>query len=138
MDRISPRHRSRVMSSVGGKHTKPEIRVRKILHALGVRFRLHARNLPGSPDIVLPRRRIAIFVHGCFWHRHKGCAKASTPDDNREFWLGKFAANRKRDSRTSKALAKLGWKVIILWECETADPIVARALLQKLLKLPPR
>jgi DNA mismatch endonuclease, patch repair protein len=121
MDRITTEARSRIMAAVRGKDTTPERVVRSLLHRLGVRFRLHREDLPGRPDIVLPGRRLAIFVHGCFWHRHAGCRRTTSPASNREYWQAKFRANRYRDRRNVKALIALGWRVVILWECETRD-----------------
>jgi DNA mismatch endonuclease (patch repair protein) len=140
MDRLTREDRSRLMAAVRGKDTTPERVVRSLLHRLGIRFRLHRRDLPGRPDVVLVSRRIAIFVHGCFWHRHAGCRRTTTPAANREFWLAKFRANRARDRRNESALVKVGWKVIILWECETLDPdALARKLRRLLVPLsPPR
>jgi DNA mismatch endonuclease, patch repair protein len=109
------------MASVKGRDTKPEIKVRKALHALGARFRLHRRDLPGRPDIVLPRHRLVIFVHGCFWHRHSGCRLASDPKTRVPFWTAKFDANVARDRRNVDDLSKLGWHVATIWECETRD-----------------
>lgn len=114
--------RSRIMSSVGQKRTKPEMAVRRALHALGYRFRVNMKGLPGSPDLVFTKRRKAIFVHGCFWHRHPGCRYASEPKTRREFWQQKFSANIERDARQKKELEELGWKVETVWECETRDP----------------
>lgn len=111
--------RSYLMSRVGPKDTKPEMVVRRALHALGYRFRLHRKDLAGRPDIVLPRYRTAIFVHGCFWHRHPGCRKASTPKTRVEFWQDKFTANIARDERNVAALEADGWSVLTVWECET-------------------
>lgn len=109
--------RSRMMSSIKGKNTKPEIRLRRYLHAQGFRFRLHRSDLPGSPDLVLPRYRLAIFVHGCFWHRHPDCFYATTPQTRPEFWRSKFDANMRRDESNQRELARLGWRVLIVWEC---------------------
>ena len=108
------------MGRVAAKDTKPEMVVRKIAHALGFRFRLHQKDLPGRPDIVFPSRRKAIFVHGCFWHRHD-CRKATTPKTNVEFWGEKFRQNVERDRRTMSELAEQGWEAMIIWECETGD-----------------
>jgi DNA mismatch endonuclease (patch repair protein) len=121
MDRITTEARSRIMAAVRGKDTTPERVVRSLLHRLGVRFRLHRKDLPGRPDIVLPARRMAIFVHGCFWHRHAGCKRTTSPASNREYWQAKFRANRARDRRNEKTLIALGWRVVVLWECETRD-----------------
>ena len=110
--------RSRNMSAIKSKNTKPEIKVRKILHSMGYRFRLHSKNLPGSPDIVLPKYKTVIFVHGCFWHRHENCKYASTPKTRQEFWNKKFNENILRDKKNLEILSSLGWKIIIIWECE--------------------
>lgn len=125
--------RAALMSRVRGRDTGPELRVRKAAHALGFRFRLHRRDLPGSPDLVFPRRKVALFVHGCFWHRHEGCRKTTTPKTRVDFWLRKFDANRERDARVSAELESLGWQCEIVWECETMHPDKLRhALHQKL------
>ena len=126
MLRISSRHmidpaRSALMAKVRGRNTGPEMTVRRLLFANGYRYRLHAGDLPGRPDIVFRRRRKAIFVHGCFWHRHAGCARATTPKVRRAFWLEKFDRNRERDARNESALRAEGWSVLTVWECETAD-----------------
>ncbi|HBO8906746.1 TPA: DNA mismatch endonuclease Vsr [Pseudomonas aeruginosa] len=113
--------RSDIMRAVKRAHTAPEIIVRQMLHALGLRFRLQRRDLPGSPDIVMPRFHTAIFVHGCFWHRHPGCRYATTPKNRQEYWVPKFMANVERDARKESQLRELGWKVLIIWECETRD-----------------
>ena len=117
-DKLTPSQRHKCMSSIRGKHTKPEILVRKGLHARGFRFRLHNRKLPGSPDIVLPKYGVAIMVNGCFWHGHKGCRYASKPKSNVEFWETKIARNRHRDEVTAAHLEALDWTVITVWECE--------------------
>jgi DNA mismatch endonuclease (patch repair protein) len=114
--------RRALMGRVRQEHTAPEVAVRRALHAKGYRFRLHRRDLPGSPDIVLPRHRTAIFVHGCFWHRHPDCRGASTPKTNCEYWHQKFSANVMRDARAADELVKAGWKVAIVWECEAKCP----------------
>ena len=117
-DKLTPSQRSHCMSSIRGKNTKPEILVRKGLHARGFRFRLHNRKLPGSPDIVLPKYGVAILVNGCFWHGHKGCRYATRPKSNVEFWETKIARNKHRDEVTTAHLEALGWHVITVWECE--------------------
>lgn len=117
-DKLTPSQRHRCMSRIRGKDTKPEILVRKGLHARGFRFRLHNRKLPGSPDIVLPKYGVAIMVNGCFWHGHKGCRYASKPKSNVEFWETKIARNRHRDEVTAAHLEALDWTVITVWECE--------------------
>jgi DNA mismatch endonuclease (patch repair protein) len=110
------------MGRIRSKNTRPELLVRSLLHLAGYRFRLHARDLPGHPDIVLPRWKTVVFVNGCFWHRHKGCVYAYTPKTRKVFWRKKFLANVRRDEATVKALASLGWTVEIVWECELAQP----------------
>src|ERR1700737_3932573 len=119
MDIVSPARRSEMMGGIRGTGTKPELIVRSTAHRLGYRFRLHVRSLPGSPDLVFPRRNLAIFVHGCFWHRHKGCAYAYSPKSNVGFWKAKFKGNVARDRRVRRELASMGWRVAVIWECET-------------------
>ncbi|OZI62125.1 very short patch repair endonuclease [Bordetella genomosp. 11] len=121
MDTLTAEHRSRVMSRIRGKDTQPEMAVRRTIHALGYRFRLHRRDLPGSPDIVLPKLKKAIFVHGCFWHRHARCKYAYVPKSNVDFWSKKFDANVRRDQASAEALKALQWNVLTVWECETKD-----------------
>ena len=113
--------RSRNMSAIKSKNTKPEIKVRKILHSMGYRFRLHSKDLPGSPDIVLPKYKTVIFVHGCFWHRHENCKYASTPKTRKEFWNKKFTENKKRDSEIQEKIKNLNWRSVVIWECETKN-----------------
>lgn len=117
-DRIDQKRRSANMAAIKAKHTGPEVSVRKALHAKGFRFRLHRSDLPGRPDVVLPKYRVALFVHGCFWHRHQGCADASIPKSNTEFWLTKLNGNVSRDKRNREELIALGWRVYVVWECE--------------------
>ena len=131
-DTLTPERRSWLMSRVRGKDTKPELVVRQVAHALGLRFRLQRKDLPGRPDLVFPKHRLALFVHGCFWHRHPGCTKASTPKTRAEFWADKFAANVARDSSVTQKLVESGWRVEVVWECETRDRV---ALAEKLLEL---
>jgi len=109
------------MSRVRGRDTKPELRVRRLLHRVGYRFRLHSRDLPGKPDIYLPKHKLAIFVHGCFWHGHEGCKRSKLPDTRREFWATKIEANRRRDAAVVAELAKRGITPVTLWECELRD-----------------
>ncbi len=116
-DIVSPQQRSVMMSRIRSSNPKPELAVRRALHARGYRFRTHVRGLPGTPDIVFSRRRAAVFVHGCFWHRH-GCGKTYAPKSRRDFWEGKFAANVERDKRVREALAGDGWRVFVAWQCE--------------------
>jgi DNA mismatch endonuclease, patch repair protein len=131
--------RSANMSKVRGKNTKPEIAVRRAAHALGLRFRLHRRDLPGTPDLVFSRRKTAIFVHGCFWHRHEGCRKAGpAPKTRTEFWQAKFDRNTARDARNADALMAAGWNVATVWECETRDPEKLTDQLRSIFNLPDR
>lgn len=134
MDTRTAEQRSRIMKSVGTSHTGPELLVRRILHGMGYRFRLHRSDLPGKPDIVLPRFKIAIFVHGCFWHGHR-CKKGRAPKSRQEYWLPKLAANCARDKRQLKAIRALGWSALTVWQCETKDPVaLARSLKSSLPK----
>jgi DNA mismatch endonuclease, patch repair protein len=133
-DRISPEHRSWNMSRIRGKDTRPEMLVRSVLHRMGYRFRLHCSSLPGKPDVILPKYRIAVFVHGCFWHRH-GCKFSYTPKTRKEFWLKKFESNVCRDRKTLTKLKGLGWKPLVVWECELRDrDRLARRLLRELVR----
>lgn len=120
------------MSRIRGKDTRPELRVRSALHRLGYRFRLNRRDLPGKPDIVLPRHQTVIFVHGCFWHRHPGCRFAYTPKSRVEFWQTKFQRNVERHREVEEELQTLGWRVLVVWECETE---VDDRLLERLAEL---
>jgi DNA mismatch endonuclease (patch repair protein) len=106
------------MAKIGAKDTKPELVIRSALHKIGYRFRLHKKDLPGKPDIVLPKYKTVIFVHGCFWHQHSGCKKATIPKNNHNFWKEKLSRNIKRDQENQLKLKQLGWKVIIIWECD--------------------
>ena len=110
------------MRRVRGRDTRPEIAVRRLLHGHGYRFRLHRKDLPGKPDIFLPRFKTAVFVHGCFWHGHAGCRRAKLPATKAEFWADKIGRNRERDTRTESALAEQGYKTVIVWQCELRDP----------------
>lgn len=107
------------MRAVKRKNTRPEVLVRKVLHSLGLRFRIHVKSLPGTPDIVLKKHNTVIFVHGCFWHRHESCRYSTMPKSRQEFWVPKFEANVKRDLSKAEALRALGWQVLTVWECET-------------------
>lgn len=117
-DRISAEHRSWNMSRIRGKDTKPEIVLRSLMHRTGFRYRLHDKRLPGKPDLVLPKHKTAIFVNGCYWHRHEGCPKATTPKTNTAFWTKKFEETVERDARKKSELIESGWRVITVWECE--------------------
>lgn len=127
-DVVSPAKRSQMMSSIRGKNSLPEMMVRKALFAMGHRFRLHRRDLPGTPDIAMPGRKIAIFVHGCFWHAHQGCKYAKTPSTRPEFWTAKLRGNVDRDQRAADKLAEMGWRVLYVWECSTREPVAAADL----------
>jgi DNA mismatch endonuclease (patch repair protein) len=135
VDRYSRRQRSEIMSAVRKTDTAPEMRVRRLLHRLGFRFRLHRRDLPGKPDVVLPKHRTAVFVHGCFWHCHD-CPKGTLkPATNRRFWAKKLADNLARDTRNRMALEARGWRVLVIWECETRNTeVTQRKLLEHLLQ----
>jgi DNA mismatch endonuclease (patch repair protein) len=119
------------MRRISSKNTGPEILVRRALHKMGYRFRLHRRGLPGRPDIILPRYRTTVFVHGCFWHRHSGCKQCTTPRSNVRYWTPKLKGNQKRDEEHRSSLRKLGWKVVIIWACEATNPIKLRKRLSK-------
>ena len=125
--------RSQIMGRIRGRDTKPELAVRRMLHAMGYRYRLHRRELPGSPDVAFIRRRAAVFVHGCFWHGH-GCARGSrAPRTNAEFWRAKIARNRARDAETEAALAAKGWRALTVWECALREPGAVAAALRAFL-----
>lgn len=129
-DVVDKARRSEIMARIGPRNTAPEIVVRRAAHRLGYRFRLHKKNLPGRPDLVLARHRLAIFVHGCFWHRHEGCANCSMPKTRPGFWSAKFAATVARDQRNIEALNALGWRTLVVWECETEKPGVVDKMLR--------
>ena len=126
-DRHTPEQRRANMARIGAKHTGPELRVRRAAHALGYRFRLHRRDLPGTPDLVFPKHRLALFVHGCFWHQHPGCRRAVLPKTHQEYWLSKLARNQERDRLNRAALEAAGWRVDELWECELRSDADVRA-----------
>lgn len=128
MDIVDHITRSRMMAGIRGKHTKPELVVRKALFAAGYRYRLHRRGLAGSPDIVLVSRRVVVFVHGCFWHQHAQCKFATIPASRSEFWTVKLAGNVARDRRAIEALKADGWRVLIVWECATRDASITNSL----------
>lgn len=119
MDNLTPERRSWLMSRVKAKNSMAEQRVRKTAYSVGLRYRLHRRDLPGTPDLLFPKHRIAMFVHGCFWHRHPGCPKATTPKSRVRYWKNKFKKNVDRDRKAIFDLDSLGWKVLVIWECET-------------------
>jgi DNA mismatch endonuclease (patch repair protein) len=124
------------MALVRGRDTKPEMRVRRALHAAGLRYRLHVKSLPGAPDLVFPSRRLVVFVHGCFWHRHTGCAAARLPKSRQDFWTKKLNDNAARDERQRAALEASGWRVLIIWECETRSREALNALERSIKRLP--
>ena len=121
MDTVSQRRRSEIMARVRSKDTTPELLVRRIVHSMGYRYTLHDKGLPGCPDLVFTSRRKIVFVHGCFWHRHRGCSRARIPSANREYWASKFERNRLRDALITRKLRAAGWDVMTVWECELAD-----------------
>jgi DNA mismatch endonuclease (patch repair protein) len=121
VDKITPEHRSWNMSRIRGSDTEPEKRVRSLLHRIGLRFSLKKTALPGKPDIILPARRTVVFVNGCFWHRHKDCVNSVLPKTRPDFWLTKLQSNVDRDRKNIRTLRKLGWQVLVVWECELAD-----------------
>lgn len=127
-DTLTQFARSERMSRIKGKNTKPEMTVRKLVHSLGYRYRLHARDVPGKPDIVFSKRRKVVFVHGCFWHRHvdSSCSLARLPKTRLDFWLPKLERNVERDEETARALVELGWNSLIVWECELRDMVAVK------------
>lgn len=131
MEVVSPTRRSAMMARIRGRDTKPEMAVRQAAHRLGYRYRLHRRDLPGSPDLVFPARKKIVFVHGCFWHSHEGCRFAYRPKSNVEFWEGKLRKNRERDIRVKGELECMGWDVLVIWECETVDSDLVASRLQE-------
>lgn len=133
MDIVDSATRARMMSGIRGKNTVPEMLVRRFLHARGYRYRVHRKDLPGKPDLVLPRLKVCIFVHGCFWHRHPGCVYATTPKTRPEFWSEKFQKNVRRDLANIDALEAAGWTVLIVWECHLKnDPDTLERVAEKL------
>jgi DNA mismatch endonuclease (patch repair protein) len=137
MDTRTPEQRRRIMASVKSRNTGPEMLVRSLLHRLGLRFRLHLKDYPGTPDIVLPKYKTALFVHGCFWHGHN-CPKGKLPKSRPEFWGPKIARNIRRDAETEHALARDGWRVVVVWQCETKDRDRLKARLTNLFRKPVR
>jgi len=132
-DVFTPEQRSAVMACVKSIDTAPELAVRRIAHRLGYRYRLHRKDLPGKPDLAFAAARLALFVHGCFWHRHPECEAASMPASNVEYWSRKFAKNIARDAAAAEALKRLGWRVTVIWECETADHVQLAERLRRML-----
>jgi len=136
-DVLSEEQRRRNMAAIRSADTQPELRVRRALHAAGLRYRLHVRALPGTPDLVFPSRRVVVLVHGCFWHQHPLCHNAKMPVSRPEFWGPKLAANVKRDRRQQRALRRLGWRVYVIWECQTKDATRIWQLAARIRAMPP-
>jgi len=130
VDTLTPAERSKRMSLIRSSNTAPELRIRKELHGLGLRYRLGNKQLPGKPDLVFPRHNTAVFVHGCFWHNHEGCKVGNMPKSNTGFWAEKFKRNSERDRRTTRELELLGWRVLVVWECELGPKQVAETALK--------
>ena len=133
MDQLAPRERSANMAKIRSRDTKPEIIVRRICWGLGYRYRLHAKDLPGRPDIVFRRLQKVIFVNGCFWHQHRGCSEGHIPKTRREYWIPKLTGNKRRDVLNKSRLTRMGWKYLVVWECQTADPERLLRLLSRFL-----
>lgn len=134
VDTVSPEVRSRIMARVKSKGMKPEMKVRRLLHGMGYRYRLHRSDLPGRPDLVFPSRRKVVFVNGCFWHYHRGCERVRIPSTNREYWVAKLERNRDRDERNLELLEESGWGVMTAWECELRDMETATGRLVEFLE----
>jgi DNA mismatch endonuclease (patch repair protein) len=134
VDTVDQATRSRIMARVRSKNSSPEMFVRRLLHRAGYRYRLHRKGLPGTPDLVFPGRKKVIFVHGCFWHRHEGCALARLPKSRSEFWMCKLEANRSRDRASEAKLHELGWETMTVWECELRDEAVLLDRLRRFLE----
>jgi len=128
-DIVDTKRRSTIMARIGGRNTTPELAVRRIAHRMGLRFRIHRKDLPGCPYLVFPKHHLVIFVHGCFWHRHQGCKYAYTPKSRIEFWTEKFESGVARDAHQQAALQALGWRVLVIWECEIKDEAAVRSRL---------
>ncbi|HAD08299.1 MAG TPA: very short patch repair endonuclease [Porticoccaceae bacterium] len=120
-DTLTPRERSKRMSLIRGSDSAPEMKLRRLVHGMGYRYRLHVKELPGKPDMVFPSRHAVIFMHGCFWHRHKACKLARLPKSRLDFWQPKLEENRKRDLRNQERLKKMGWRMLVVWECQIVD-----------------
>lgn len=133
-DKFTPEKRSKIMSSVKGRDTGPEKAVRSMLHAMGYRFRLHEKRLPGKPDIVLPRHQKVIFVHGCFWHGHQGCSRSKRPKSNVDFWNHKIDGNIRRDAEIQEKLRMAGWEILTVWQCQIRDKELLESRLRDFMK----
>lgn len=129
--------RRRLMARIGRENTAPEIAVRRMMHRMGLRFRLHPRDLPGSPDVVLPGRKVAVFVHGCFWHRHD-CRGGRVPKTRADYWEAKFTRNVARDAQAAAALEAAGWTVVVIWECQARQPEALARIIGEIAAVPPR
>ncbi len=138
VDTLSPQHRSEVMSRIRSTDTKPEMRVRRLAYALGFRYRLHRKELPGKPDLVFVGRKKVIFVHGCFWHMHAECPAGRIPKSRTEFWGEKLTRNRQRDEENRRALVAAGWQILVLWECQLKDEKQLAAQILRFLETPSR
>lgn len=134
VDTMTPEQRSERMSRIRSKDTKPEMTVRRLVHGMGYRYRLHRRDLPGTPDLVFPRLRKVILVHGCFWHQHPGCRLARSPKSRPDYWLPKLRRNQQRDGEASQALDRLGWKVLVIWECQATTKEAAAKIIAPFLE----
>jgi len=134
-DVFDKRTRSEIMSKIRSKDTKPEMLVRRFLHRNGFRYRLHAKDLPGKPDIVLPKYKSIVFVHGCFWHSHAGCRRANTPSSNKDYWVAKLKKNKDKDIRDQEKLSSSGWRVVVVWECSLSTIDKRRAGLERLVEI---
>jgi DNA mismatch endonuclease (patch repair protein) len=132
-ERLSKAQRSKIMGRVRSINTTPEIAVRRALHSAGFRFRLHRKDLPGTPDVVLRKHRLCLFINGCFWHRHRGCSRATFPATNEEFWTTKFKRTQERDKVALQELDQLGWRTLIIWECETKNPVAIIRVVKRFL-----
>jgi len=132
-DTLSPEERSKRMSRIRSKDTNPEMKLRRLVHGMGFRYRLHAPNLPGKPDLVFPGRRAVIFMHGCFWHRHEDCALARLPKSRLDFWKQKLETNKQRDQRNREQLVEQGWRVLVVWECQLNDTIKVSKIVREFL-----
>lgn len=128
MDPLSPAERSQLMGRIRAKDTKPELVVRRMVHGMGYRYRLHSPKLPGKPDLVFPSKKKALFVHGCFWHAHEGCRRAFSPKARPGYWRAKLQGNRERDVRACEELARIGWSWLVVWECEIKEPLLPERL----------
>lgn len=132
-DTLTPEERSRQMARVRGKDSAPELALRRLIHGMGYRYRLHVRALPGTPDMVFRSRGAVVFMHGCFWHRHPGCARSRIPKSRVDFWTAKLDGNRRRDLRDQRKLRRMGWRVMVVWECQLSRPVAVAARVSRFL-----